>query len=75
MTPTSLLEYSVHNIFESFVDTLESPYYANITDELLGLAKANVTKHVTNLLSTPNNESIAEMINYASDGITYSRKY
>lgn len=59
----------------SFLNTLEDPYYSNITDDLLGLAKANVTKHVTNLLSTPNNESVAEMINWVSDGIGYSRKH
>lgn len=74
MDATSLLEYSTDALMFSFINTLDDPFYSNITDELVGLAKANVTKHVTNLLYTPNNESVAEMINCVSEGIGYSRK-
>lgn len=75
MNATSLFESWTESLFEPFFQILENPYYSNITEEILGLAKANVTAHVTTLLSTQNNESIAGFTNYLSKVvIEYSRK-
>lgn len=75
MNATSALELWAYDLFEPFFQIQESPHYYTITEEILGLAKANVTEHVTTLLSTQNNESIAESINYLSEVlIEYSRK-
>lgn len=75
MNATSLLESWAYNLFEPFFHIQDSPDYYHITEEILGLAKANVTEHVTTLLSTQSNESIAESINYLSEVmIEYSRK-
>ncbi|KAL2286339.1 hypothetical protein FJTKL_07113 [Diaporthe vaccinii] len=69
MNATSALELWAYNIFEPFFQIKESPDYYTITEEILGLAKANVTEHVITLLSTQNNESIAESINFLSEMI------
>lgn len=75
MNATSALELWAFNLFEPFFQIQESPEYYTITEEILGLAKANITEHVTTLLSTQNNESIAESINFLSEVlIEYSRK-
>lgn len=74
MNATSILETSIENLFEIFFEELESAAYHIITDEILGSAKANVIEHVTTLLSTQNNQSIAEMINYTSEIMEFPRK-
>lgn len=75
MNVANPLELWAGDLFKAFFHIQASSYYSNITNEILGLAKANVTEHVTTLLCTQNNESIAEFINLLSERIGgYSRK-
>lgn len=74
MNATSLFESNMYRLFMAFLDTTDSPYSPNRTDELLGLAKANVTEHMTTLLSTQNNQNIVDMANCVTNIYDYSRK-
>lgn len=74
MNESSFFESTMYRLFMAFFDTIDSPHTANRTDKLLGLVKANVTEHMTTLLSTQNNQSIADMANCVTNIYSYSRK-